>query len=118
MGAWGYGMRDNDSALDYIWGFQKHSIKYLLDEVKKWKKVKQYKQDAISDGADILGLAELFLDAEILSKINGDENLKLIKDLKKIIDHQLKALDGWRKPLARKNSLQAFRKRLTDIESF
>lgn len=117
MGAWGYGMRDNDSALDYIWGFQKQSIRYLHEEIVKWKKTNRYRCDAFDTGKSILGLAEIYLNVSMFDYITNKRIPKVINGLKLIANHQLKNLDSWKEPWRRKKALLTFLSRLDKIES-
>lgn len=118
MGAWGYGMRDNDSALDYIAGFQKQAIRHLHEEIIKWKKFKRYRREALDAGANILGLAEVYLDAKLFDYLYYRRATNVISGLKLILAHQLtKGTDDWKKPWQRRKSLLAFRDRLDQIES-
>lgn len=115
MGAWGVGMRANDTALDAIEGYRT-DLKRIVRKRDALKAAELLKEvhadcDATPDGGTLglLGAAEYLLDAagpEILAKAKAL--------LEEALDRELSpdSLDCWRNEVERQQALDLFRRRL------
>lgn len=102
MGAWGYGMQANDSALDAIGEHENDLVKGLSKNIDKWMKSKENYSNYI------LGLSEAIIDKKL--ELSSSVKKKVIKTIKKEL--LKKNLDNWVDTKQRISALKRFHNRL------
>ncbi len=104
MGAWGYGIYDNDTALDL-----KGDFDGCLEECRNLVDTFNSLKDSwyIKDNWSLLALADLQL--KYLKKIDDDIYHKTIN----AIDEELKNISTWREPNIREQELLNFKEKIS-----
>ncbi|HUC91966.1 MAG TPA: DUF4259 domain-containing protein [Paenibacillus sp.] len=103
MGAWGYGIFDNDDALDIRYRFRRHIRKGLsIDKVTK-RCIADF-PDPMNDVSVVLALADLQMDHNMLQPEIKRRALAMIEERKDI--------ESWVDPNKRINELEAFKQKL------
>lgn len=109
MGAWGYGIYDNDTALDAVIDIENNLKECNNDYTKALTK---YKEDFFADGV-VTGSENyaILLAADI--EIKNTNNLKIFKDLVlQCLEKELQneTLCSWNEPSKRQEQLLNFKK--------
>lgn len=108
MGAWGYGIYDNDGAMDAVIDIEKNLEEYSNDYIKALIKYKEdYFANGVVTGSDNYAV---LLAADIEIKNTG--TLKIFKDLtKECLETELskEVLSNWKEPEKRQEKLLDFK---------
>jgi hypothetical protein len=106
MGAWGYGLYDNDTAMDCFSDYEDY-IKVGMDEQTAIQELIKYWY--IIDNNSILVIADL----QIKNFGKLDDNIKEV--VKKAIQEEKDNISEWRNPEERKKIIEEF---YSDIKNF
>jgi hypothetical protein len=106
MGAWGYGVCDNDTALDLVGDFEgmlcDYSVRVVFDRLKNtWY---------VNDNWSLLAMSKLQM--KYLKKVDNDIYDKTLN----VIDDELRLADNWREPMTRQRELLRFKEDLVSCK--
>lgn len=106
MGAWGYGIYENDGALDLKLDFDECIENGMgVEETSKMLQGSYY----VADNCALLALADLQL--KHMGKINDNFRDEVMMTL----NEELTIIDNWREPEQRRKALLDFKKKITSV---
>lgn len=104
MGAWGYKIMDNDSAMDAHDDFEG----YTKDGMSKQEVFEKMKEYIRKDSDDLYTLAFAQIQIEQIKKVDND----IYEEVILAINRELQGINNWRRPKERKQHLIEFKEKI------